>query len=589
MSSLLTNRFALIVAALLAIGGWLAFFLAGDPSDQGADTASQATAELEQSLSELQARYDELQSDHEGLLQETIALRTLNESRQEPATEEAGAADEIESASEPELGVSRFPVSREQYLEIKLSHASKHLNRLRSHIRELNSELAAAAESDVAEGAAAVSEAESAVSEFPEPGVSRFPIDREKYLETRLTYASKQLRRLRAQNRQLNLQPDAAVDSSIAADAAAVSAVSGISELGVSRFPLSRDKYLETRLTHASKHLRRLRAQIRQLNDEVDQAMAQLASASGEAETLESQPMSSSEPAADMQSETIDSAPDESSDTVSSQAAEAAASATEAGSVEANRAEYQNAMAGLVEELNLLIVTISDMSDSAETEDSDIRDSDDGLADNRAHQLLDRLGGLRERLRQVEASSMSQSAGTEAKIADLERNLADSDVENEQLNARLVEIMDGFEEERTYYVRTIESLMEELDQAVAVITDAGESEKVDAPAVSQNEAEPESDWTEQLLDRVNQLQERLDSERQRKAARLWQMQMPESQTSVSGSRVRMIRICDCSSNCTVSTIKLNCWRLNWQMPIIETAIQKSCKHRSSRKTNSLLS
>lgn len=209
MLSLLRHPLSLTILILAAIIGWLSLIFVVNRSDQDLVRENQAAFELEQNMTELQAQLTELQADHEGLLQETIALRILSESD--------------ETAEE---GISRFPNSREMYLATRLKQATKQLRRQRDQNNQLTLSLSGAGEQDAAnmadseekvtqieqlkEELDAAAKAESSVmveksqsSVSTEEGISRFPYGRETYLATRLKHATRQYRQQRALNRHL--------------------------------------------------------------------------------------------------------------------------------------------------------------------------------------------------------------------------------------------------------------------------------------------------------------------------------------------------------------------------------------------------
>ncbi len=130
MSSSLFNRVLLIVLTLAAISGWIAFWVAGSSDEP---ESNQAAVDLQQQLAQLQVEYDELQADHEGLLQETIALRTLSEERYETATDGDRESASINLIQAP---IRWLPGSREHYLETRLDYASDQLRRLRAQLRQ---------------------------------------------------------------------------------------------------------------------------------------------------------------------------------------------------------------------------------------------------------------------------------------------------------------------------------------------------------------------------------------------------------------------------------------------------------------------
>ena len=216
MLSLLRHPLTLTILILAAIVGWISFIFVVNRSDQDLERANQATVELEQNMTELQAQLNELQADHEGLLQETIALRMLSESGETTKESAVASAEEI---------ISRFPGGRESYLAARLKQAAKQLRRQRAQNRQLTLSLSEAGERNAANmvdseeraaqneqlnGELVAANAESSVmseeSQSPvsaEERVSRFPYGRETYLATRLKHATRQIRRQRALNRHL--------------------------------------------------------------------------------------------------------------------------------------------------------------------------------------------------------------------------------------------------------------------------------------------------------------------------------------------------------------------------------------------------
>ncbi len=332
MSSSLSQRIWLIVLALAAIGGWIAFLNVGGTDEQ---ESKQAVAVLEQELTELQADYNDLQSDYEGLLEENVALRTLSEARS--AANATTAADDGESMQTLHAGPSiiYLPGGRENYLEKRLKYASKQLQRLRAQSRKpifpetavdpspaddsnlesirtvavLEQELTelqavhndlrsdyedllqeatalrtSSEDGRVANATTAVDDDESAPTLRAGPSINHLPVGREDYLEKRLEYASRQLRRLRTENRQLSLQVALKDTSSTdGSNERRLDATEASSALDRHQFVLANEK-LATRIVELNENFNLEREYyeraIKGLTDKLNQAVSIITTAS---------------------------------------------------------------------------------------------------------------------------------------------------------------------------------------------------------------------------------------------------------------------------------------------------------------------
>ncbi len=312
MLSFIRHPLALTILILAAVVGWISLIFVVNRSDQDLERANQATVVLEQNMTALQAQLNELQADHEGLLQETIALRMLSES-DEMAEESAVTTSADES-------ISRFPDSRETYLATRLEQATKQLRRQRSQnkqltlslteVRErnaattayseemdaLNEQLKGELDAAKAEISVMIEESQSSVS--VEEGISRFPYGRETYLATRLKHATKQYRRQRALNRHLasslkeaneriaaklsetdSLSSDKPVDSSSMAEETQPSAVTKESETPTA----------ENRVASLQQELESTRSEMLRLDIELSAALYRIVTLEQELESARSE------------------------------------------------------------------------------------------------------------------------------------------------------------------------------------------------------------------------------------------------------------------------------------------------------------
>lgn len=125
MSSQILRRISLVVLALVAIVGWVAFFVSSESPDNGQAGSTGSGQELQA----LQQKFAELQSEQQSLIQENIALRTLSENRRDEGTSGSGRTPYL-----------RLPGGREVYLEQRLRYASEQLRRHRKGMYQQSTE-----------------------------------------------------------------------------------------------------------------------------------------------------------------------------------------------------------------------------------------------------------------------------------------------------------------------------------------------------------------------------------------------------------------------------------------------------------------
>ena len=503
MLSLLRHPLALTILILAAIVGWISLIFVVNRSDQDLERANQAAVELEQNMTELQAQLIELQADHEGLLQETIALRMLSESGE--------TSEESAVSTSGEKGFFRLPVSRETFLATRLEQATKQLRRQRAQNKQLTMSLTEARE------------------------------------QTATNMADSEEKD--AQIEQLNGEPDAAkADSSVMIEES-LSAESA--EEGFSRFPYGRETYLATRLKHVTRQYRRQRALNRHLASSLKEANERITAKSTEADSLSSEEQADSSSIAE---ETQVTAVTEDSETPTAvnriaslqQQLESARSEKQQLDIELSAA--QSRIAALEQELES---ARNEMQQQSDSELPTATDQVAGLeqmleAARTERQRLDeelsdaqtRIVSLEQQLEHARAERQqtdSEPSATASQIATLEKELEHSNNEKlrsnkevERLTVQIDELKSGYDSERAYYERAIEGLVEKLNQAVALVVDSedsGEQPPVSAPGEPATEmtdsAETDStqdrdssetlstDRTDQLLARLSELQERL--------------------------------------------------------------------------------
>ena len=475
MLSLLRHPLALTILILAAIVGWISLIFVVNRSDQDLERANQAAVELEQNMTVLQAQLNELQADHEGLLQETIALRMLSESG-----ETAGKSALSTSADE---GISRLPVSRETFLAIRLEQATKQLRRQRAQNKQLKGELG----TEKAESSVMVEESKSSVS--AEEGVSRFPYGRETYLATRLKHATRQYRRQRALNRHLasslkeanvriavklsetgSLSTEKQADSSSMTEEVQVSAVTEDSETSTAA----------NRIASLQQELESARSEKQRLEIELSAVQSRIAAFEQELESARNEEQQQSE-------SELSAATDQ--------------------------------VAGLEQNL-----------EAARTEKQRL-DADLSAAQTRIANLEQQLEHARAEMRQTDSEPSvpaSQIAALEKELENANDEKQRSNKEIERLTAQIDELKSGYDSERAYYERAIEGLVEKLNQAVALVVDSEDSgeqppvsatgepatEIVDSAVTDSTQdldssETPLADRTNQLLAQLSDLQDRL--------------------------------------------------------------------------------
>ena len=617
MLSLLRHPLALTFLIIAAIVGWISLIFVVNRSDQDLERANQAAVELEQNMTELQAQLNELQADHEGLLQETIALRMLSESGE--------TAEESAVSTSGEEKISRFPYSRETYLASRLEQATKQLRRQRSQNKQLTVSLAEAMEQnasnmvdpeekdaqieqlkgelDAAKAEISIMIEESQSAESSEEGISRFPYGRETYLATRLKHATRQYRRQRALNRHLAaslkeaneqiavkmsetdpLSGEKQAESSSMTEEAQVSAVTEDSETSTVANRTARlqqelesarseKQQLDTELSATLHRIATLEQELATARSEKQQSDARLSAATAQVASLEDelQTINNEEQRLDIELSATQSRiigleqeletvkTDSESSTAATQVAslqqELETANSEQRQLDTNLAAVKSRIADLEPELE----SVRSEQQQSESELSAATDQVAGLEQKlesarTEKQRLDvelsatqsRIIGLEQELETVKSESQqtdSEPSATASQIASLEKELENandekqrSNKENERLIAQIDELRSGYDSERDYYERTIEGLVEKLNQAVAVVVgseDSGEQSPVSAsgePATQMAES-TETDSTQDrdssetdLADRTNQL-----------LARLGELQERLSQTEVSAS------------------------------------------------------
>ena len=503
MLSLLRHPLALTILILAAIVGWISLIFVLNRSDQDLERANQASIELEQNMTVLQAQLNELQADHEGLLQETIALRMLSESGE--------TAEESAVSTSGEEKISRFPVSRETFLVTRLEQATKQLRRQRAQNKQLTLFL----------------------TEAREQNATNMADSEEKD----------------AQIEQLQGELDAAKAENSVMIEGSQSSVSA--EEGVSRFPYGRETYLATRLKHATRQYRRQRALNRHLASSLKEANERIAVMSSETDSLSSEMQadsSSMTEEAQVSAVTEDSESSTAVNLITSLQQELESARSEKQKLDIELSAAQSQIAALEQELE------SARNEEQQQSDSELSTATDQVAGleqmleaaRTERQRLDaelsatqtRIASLEQQLEHARAESQqtdSAPSATASQIVTLERELENSNDEKqrsnkkiERLTAQIEELKSGYDSERAYYKRTVEGLVEKLNQAVALVADSadsGEQPPVSAPDEPATEMAdssvtdsaqdldssdiPLADKTDQLLARLSDLQEKL--------------------------------------------------------------------------------
>ena len=603
MLSLIRHPLALTILMLAAIVGWISLIFVVNRSDQDLERADQAAVELEQNMTVLQTQLNELQADHEGLLQETIALRMLSESDE--------TAGETAVTTSVEEGISRFPDSRETYLAARLEQATKQLRRQRAQNKQLKGEL------DAPKADSSVMIKESQSSESAEEGITRFPYGRETYLATRLKHATRQYRRQRALNRHLasslkeaneriavkssetdSLSGEKPVDSSSMTEEAQASAVTEDSETPTAanrvaslqqELESARSEMLQLdlelsaalyRIATLEQELESARSEKQHSDARLSAAATRVASLESELETINNEKQRLDIELSATQSRIISLEQEletvrtdsQQSDTESSAAATQVASLqqklesanNEQQQLDTNLAAVESRIAGLEPELEL----VRSEQQQSESELSAATDQVDGLermleAARTERQRLDaelttaqtRIVSLEQQLDNAKAGRQqtdSEPSATTSQIVALEQELENANEEKQQTNkqierltAQIDELRSGYDSERAYYERTIEGLVEKLNQTVALVIgseDPGEQSPVSAPnePAAQMADSTETDSTQDrdssemfLVDRTNQLLARLSDLQDR----LGQTEVSASALSDAESRI----------------------------------------------------
>ncbi len=583
MLSLLRHPLTLTILILAAIVGWISLIFVVNRSDQDLERANQTAVELEQNMTELQAQLNELQADHEGLLQETIALRMLSESDE--------TAEESAVTTAAEESISRFPDSRETYLAARLEQSTKQLRRQRAQNRQLKGEF------DVAKAESSVMVEESQSSVSAEEGVSRFPYGRETYLATRLKQATRQYRRQRALNRHLAsslkeaneriaakaseteaLSSEKPVDSSSMTEEAQASAVTEDSETptAVNRIASlqhalesAREEMLQLdvelsaalyRIATLEQELETARSEKQQTDARLSATTTRVASLEKELESVNNEKQRLDTELSATQSRIISLEQEletvrtesQQSDTESSTAAtlqqELETANNEQQQLDTNLEEVKSRIAGLEPELELVrseqqqseselsaatdqVVDLEQMLEAARTERQRL-DAELSAAQIRIASLerqLDNAGAGTQQTDSEPSATASQIAGLEQELDIANDEKQRSNKEIERLTVQIDELRSGYDSERDYYERTIEGLVEKLNQAVALVVDSEEPDEQptvsapDEPATQMADStEPDStqeqdssetllaDRTNQLLAQLTDLQERLN-------------------------------------------------------------------------------
>ena len=614
MLSLLRHPLVLTILILAAIVGWISLIFVANRSDQDLERANQTAVELEQNMTELQAQLNELQADHEGLLQETIALRLLSESGE--------TAEESAVSTSGEERISRFPYSRETYLASRLEQATKQLRRQRDQSKQLTLSLIEAREQnstsladseakdaqieqlngelDAATAESSVMIEESQSAESTEEGISRYPDGRETYLATRLKHATRQYRRQRALNRHLasslkeaneritvklteadSMSSEEQTDSSSLTEETQVSAVAEDSETPTAanriaslqqqlESAISEKQQLDIELSAAQSRIATLEQELESARSEKQQSDAKLSAATTRVSSLESELETINNELQDLdieisatqsriisleqELETVKTE-NQQSDTETSSATTQVASLqqeletanNEQQQLDTSLAAVKSRIASLEPELELVrseqqqseselsaatdqVASLEQMLEAARTEwqrlDAELSDTQ-----TRIISLEQQLVHARGERQQID----SEPSATASKIAALEKELEHSNNEKqrsnnevERLTVQINELKSGYDSERAYYDRTIEGLVEKLNQAVALVVDSedsGEQPPVSTPgesatqmtdsAVTDSTQDRDSsktlstDRTDQLLARLSELQERL--------------------------------------------------------------------------------
>ena len=576
MLSLLRHPLTLIILILAAIIGWISVIFVANRSDQELERANQATVELEQNMTGLQAQLNELQADHEGLLQETIALRMLSESSETTEESAVTSAEEV---------ISRFPNSREIYLATRLEHATKQLRRQRAENKQLKGETNAA----MAESPVMIEESQS--SESAEEGVSRFPYGRETYLATRLKHATRQIRRQRALNRHLasslkeaneriaakasetdSLSSEKPVDSASMSEEAQASAMTEGSgtPTAVNRvaslqqqLESARNEMLQLdielsaalyRIATLEEELETAKSEKQQSDARLSEATTRVASLKNELETInnEKQRLDTELSATrsriislEQELETVRTESQQ-SDTDSSATASQVASLqqeletanNEQQQLDTDLESVNSRIAGLEPELELVrseqqqseselsaatdqVTGLEQMLEAAKTERQRLS-AELSAAQTRIASLEQQLDNARGETRQTDSepsatASQIAASAQELDIANDEKQRSNEEIE--RLTAQIDELRSGYDSERAYYERTIEELVEKLNQTVALVVgseDPGESETQMADSAESDSTQDQdgsetlpTDRTNELLARLSDLQERL--------------------------------------------------------------------------------
>ncbi|MXW47111.1 MAG: OmpA family protein [Gammaproteobacteria bacterium] len=576
MLSLLRHPLTLTILILAAIVGWISFIFVVNRSDQDLERANQATVELEQNMTELQAQLNELQADHEGLLQETIALRMLSESGETTEESAVASAEEI---------ISRFPGGRESYLAARLKQAAKQLRRQRAQNRQLTLSLSEAGERNAAnmvdsEERAAQNEQlngelDSAKAESPvmreesqspvsaDERVSRFPYGRETYLATRLKHATRQIRRQRALNRHLassleeanermavelaetdSLSSEKPVDSSSMTEEAQASVMAEDSRTPTvaerianlqQELEFARNEMLQLdvdlsaalyRITTLEQELETARSEKQQTDARLSAATNRVASLENELETINNE------------RQRLDTELSATLTRVASLQQELESANNEQQQLDTNLAVVESRIAGLEPELESVrseqqqseselsaatdqVTGLEQMLQTARTERQRL-DAELSVAQTRIASLEQQLENAKAQIQQTE----SEPSATAGQIAALEPELDIASDEKqrtvkeiERLTAQIDELRSGYDSERAYYERTIEGLVEKLNQAVALVagsedqgesaTQMADSEETDSTQDQDSSETLLADRTSQLLARLSDLQERL--------------------------------------------------------------------------------
>ncbi|MYD78495.1 MAG: OmpA family protein [Gammaproteobacteria bacterium] len=443
-------------------------------------------------MTELQAQLNELQADHEGLLQETIALRMLSESGETTEESAVASAEEI---------ISRFPGGRESYLAARLKQAAKQLRRQRAQNRQLTLSLSEAGERNAAN-----------------------MVDSEERA---------------ALNEQLNGELVAANAESSVMSEESQSPVSA--EERVSRFPYGRETYLATRLKHATRQIRRQRALNRHLASSLEEANERMAVKLSETDSLSSEkPVDSSSMTEEAQASVMaeDSRTPTVAERIASLQQELESANNEQQQLDTNLAVVESRIAGLEPELESVrseqqqseselsaatdqVTGLEQMLETARTERQRL-DAELSVAQTRIASLEQQLENAKAQIQQTE----SEPSATAGQIAALEPELDIASDEKqrtvkeiERLTAQIDELRSGYDSERAYYERTIEGLVEKLNQAVALVagsedqgesaTQMADSEETDSTQDQDSSETLLADRTSQLLARLSDLQERL--------------------------------------------------------------------------------